>query len=108
MKLDTNGSKPKVLETLLDGKLVDYIAMDIKYHLDRYEVVSGRRIDISLYRASIEIIRTRLPEYEFRTTVIKGVHTPEDIENITQSISGARHYYLQNYRSGNTLNPNFI
>lgn len=89
VKLDTNGSKPKVLEKLLDEKLVDYIAMDIKYPLDRYEVVSGRKIDINLYRASIEIIRTRLPEYEFRTTVIKGVHTPEDIEHITLAISGA-------------------
>lgn len=107
VKLDTNGSKPKVLEKLLDEKLVDYIAMDIKYPLDRYEVVSGRKIDINLYRASIEIIRTRLPEYEFRTTVIKGVHTPEDIEHITLAISGAWHYYLQNYRSGNTLDPDF-
>lgn len=108
VKLDTNGSKPKVLEKLLDEKLVDYIAMDIKYPLGRYEVVSGRKIDIDLYRASIDIIRARLPEYEFRTTVIKGTHTSEDIENITQTISGARYYYLQNYRSGNTLNPDFI
>ncbi len=108
MKLDTNGSKPEVLKKLLDEKLVDYIAMDIKYPLDRYEVVSGRKVDINLYTASIEIIRRRLPEYEFRTTVIKGVHTAEDIENITQTISGAEHYYLQNYRSGNTLNPDFI
>ncbi len=89
VKLDTNGSKPKVLEKLLDEKLVDYIAMDIKYPFDRYEVVSGRKIDINLYRASIEMIRTRLPDYEFRTTVIKGIHTSEDIENITQIISGA-------------------
>ena len=108
VKLDTNGSKPEVLKKLLDENLVDYIAMDIKYPLDRYEVVSGRKVDINLYTASIEIIRRRLPEYEFRTTVIKGVHTAEDIENITQTISGAEHYYLQNYRSGNTLNPNFI
>lgn len=89
VKLDTNGSKPKVLEKLLTENLVDYIAMDIKYPLDRYEVVSGKKIDINLYKASIEIIRTRLPEYEFRTTVIKGIHTYEDIEHITQAISGA-------------------
>lgn len=89
VKLDTNGSKPKVLEKLLTENLVDYIAMDIKYPLDRYETVSGRKIDINAYRASIEMIRTRLPEYEFRTTVIKGIHTPEDIENITLAICGA-------------------
>lgn len=71
MKLDTNGSTPKVLDNLLDENLLDYVAMDVKYSLDRYEELSGKHIDIGLYKASIEIIKTRLPDYEFRTTVIK-------------------------------------
>jgi pyruvate formate lyase activating enzyme len=71
VKLDTNGSTPKVLGNLLDENLLDYVAMDVKYPLDRYEELSGKYIDIELYKASIEIIKARLPDYEFRTTVIK-------------------------------------
>lgn len=108
VKLDTNGSTPKVLDNLLDENLLDYVAMDVKYSLDRYEELSGKHIDIGLYKASIEIIKTRLPDYEFRTTVIKWVHSKEDIESIAQTISWAKNYYLQNYRSGNTLDPNFV
>lgn len=107
VKLDTNGSNPAMLEHLMDENLLDYVAMDIKYPLEQYRMVSGVEIDINLFKRSIELIKTRLPDYEFRTTVIKGVHSEEDIKKIGETIQWAKNYYLQNYRPGNTLDPNF-
>ncbi|MDD5198102.1 MAG: anaerobic ribonucleoside-triphosphate reductase activating protein [Candidatus Gracilibacteria bacterium] len=107
VKLDTNGSNPEVIEDLLDQKLVDYIAMDVKHIFDEYHEITGKNIDISKYKKSIELIKTRAPDYEFRTTVIKGVHSPKDIEEIVVSIRGAKKYALQNYRGEHTLNPDF-
>ncbi len=86
VKLDTNGSAPTVLEKLLDEGLLDYVAMDIKYPLEQYRMVSGVEIDINLFKRSIKLIKTRLPDYEFRTTVIKGVHSQEDIKKIGETI----------------------
>ncbi|MDD5377236.1 MAG: anaerobic ribonucleoside-triphosphate reductase activating protein [Candidatus Gracilibacteria bacterium] len=107
VKLDTNGSNPEVLEHLLDRKLVDYVAMDVKNPLEKYGDLIGVKSDPEKYHESIELIMTHSPDYEFRTTVIKGVHSPGDIEAIARTIQGARHYYLQNYRSNHTLDPNF-
>lgn len=107
VKLDTNGSTPDILKKLLDENLLDYVAMDVKYPLEKYRIVSGVHLDISLYQRSIELIKTRLSDYEFRTTVIKGVHSQEDIASIGETIHGAKNYYLQNYRPGNTLDPDF-
>ncbi len=75
-----------MLEHLMDENLLDYVAMDIKYPLEQYRMVSGVEIDINLFKRSIELIKTRLPDYEFRTTVIKGVHSEEDIKKIGETI----------------------
>lgn len=71
VKLDTNGSNPEVIEGLLDQKLVDYVAMDVKHSFDQYREITGKNIDILRYKKSMELIKTRAPDYEFRTTVIK-------------------------------------
>lgn len=107
VKLDTNGSNPDMIENLLDENLLDYVAMDVKYPLDQYRLVSGVDIHQELFKRSIHLITTRLPEYEFRTTVIKWIHSEHDIWEIAETIRWAKNYYLQNYRPGNTLNPNF-
>lgn len=107
VKLDTNGSRPDTVESLLDAGLVDFIAMDIKHPLERYSELTGRPNDAEAYRRSIETIMRKSPDYEFRTTVIKGRHTKEDMEEMTKSIKGAKKYFLQNYRSGNTLDACF-
>lgn len=106
-KLDTNGSNPDVIEHLLDHNLVDYIAMDIKHRLDRYIETAGNKTDPSVYTRSIALIMTRAPDYEFRTTVIKGIHGADDIAVMAQMIDWARRYFLQNYRAGHTINPNY-
>lgn len=70
VKLDTNGSAPEMIEHLLDQNLVDYIAMDLKNPFEKYTSLTGKEIDISRYRRSIELLMTQAPDYEFRTTLI--------------------------------------
>lgn len=108
VKLDTNGSYPEMLAHLLEHKLVDYIAMDVKHTWETYAGITRKDIDISKYQQSIEIIINSAPDYEFRTTVIDGVHSHEDILEIASYIQGAKAYYLHNYRPGEVLDSNFL
>jgi pyruvate formate lyase activating enzyme len=86
---------------------VDYVAMDFKHTPEKYGSVSGVQVDMSKFLESVKILLESNIDYEFRTTVIDGHHTIHDIEEIAKIISGARHYYLQNYKAGKTLEPNF-
>lgn len=108
VKLDTNGAFPDRLEALLDEGLVDYVAMDIKNSRQKYaETVGLKEYPASIDR-SIDIIMNKAPDYEFRTTVVRELHTPQDIVDITKWISGAKRYFLQTYvDSGDILCQGF-
>ncbi|MDQ1284491.1 MAG: Anaerobic ribonucleoside-triphosphate reductase activating protein [Patescibacteria group bacterium] len=104
VKLDSNGTRPDVLKKVIDEKLVDYIAMDIKNQPKKYLKTAGvvethcnasllDRVELSVNL----IMRSRIP-YEFRTTVVPGIHTEKDFLEIAKWISGAPAYYLQEYR----------
>jgi len=103
VKLDTNGSNPEVLEDLINQKLVDYVALDVKLPKDRYE----KELDVKAeeIERSIEILKRSVIDHEFRTTVVPGVHTKEDIVKIAQWLAPAKKYYLQSFRPEKTLNP---
>lgn len=110
VKLDTNGTKPEMLTALIADKLVDCIAMDIKTALkkDLYEKVTGSAVDFENIKKSIEIIMQSGLEYEFRTTVVPGLHTENDILSIAEEIHGAKKYYLQQFVAGEKIfNPDF-
>lgn len=98
VKLDTNGYLPDVIETVISDGLVDYIAMDIKNSIDKYPDTIGLE-SFNKYRIaeSIDILTEGKVDYEFRTTVVKEFHTPEDIEDIGMLIYGAERIYLQPY-----------
>ena len=99
VKLDTNGYCPDVLMNLCKKNLVDYVAMDIKGTPEQYEKITGvKPWDFNKIQASVYFLMSGEVPYEFRTTVVKELHTPEDLQKISQWISGARPYYLQNYR----------
>ena len=100
IKLDTNGTHPEVIKRLIDEKLVDYIAMDIKAPLikEKYEEACGMVVDISKIKESISIIKDSGVEYEFRTTVVPGIHTAEDIIKIANDIAPASKYFVQRFR----------
>lgn len=98
VKLDTNGSNPKLLKELIDNHLLDYVAMDIKNTFDKYSETIGRtNFDISLIKESIDILKNSDIDYEFRTTVVKELHTFNDIKEICHYLGKESHYYLQNF-----------
>jgi pyruvate formate lyase activating enzyme len=126
VKLDTNGSSPEMLKELIDNRLIDYVAMDIKAPLksqkpkvksqnynskfkNKYEQATGIKINLENIRKSIKIIKNSGGiNYEFRTTVVPGIHTKKDILQIARDISPVKKYCLQNFRPEKTIDPSFI
>jgi len=98
VKLDTNGSRPRVLGALLADGLLDYVAMDLKAPMAKYEAVCGAPVDHRLLNESIDLIMSSGIEYEFRTTVVPQL-THADVVAIARRIQGARRYVLQQYRN---------
>ncbi len=98
IKLDTNGSFPEKLRSLVSAGLVDYVAMDIKNSREKYaETVGIEGFDTSAVEESVAYLLSGAVDYEFRTTVVDELHAEEDIENLASWIKGASRYYLQNF-----------
>lgn len=124
IKLDSNGTNPEMLEKVLEEKLIDYLAMDIKAPLDKYEEVIGVKVrpvksgeagaklfngvNLENIQKSIKIIKESGVSYEFRTTLVPSLHKKEDIEEMGKLIAGADKWYLQFFKSDTDLvNKNF-
>lgn len=111
VKLDTNGFYPDKLKEIVETGLVDYVAMDIKNTMDKYPQTVG--IPATAFRKkevakSIRYLLSGVVDYEFRTTVVKELHTAEDLVEIAKSIKGASHYYLQQFNdSGRCIEEGF-
>ncbi|NRH20849.1 anaerobic ribonucleoside-triphosphate reductase activating protein [Candidatus Gracilibacteria bacterium] len=108
VKLDTNGKNPDMIARLIRENLVDYFAMDIKHTWEGYPSLVGVSFEKEKYEKSIKLIINQAKDYEFRSTVIEGVHTENDIREMASYIAGAKKYYIQNYRDSITLDPSFI
>lgn len=108
VKLDTNGSNPNIIENMIDKKLVDYIAMDIKAPLQKYEEIVRAEIDTKKIEKSINLIMESGIDYEFRTTLIKPLLSTEDVLNIGKTIQGAKRYILQKFIPSKTLDREFL
>jgi len=108
VKLDTNGSRPGVLKTLIDEKLIDYIAMDLKTDPVLYQSYIKPDFGPDPLLASIRIVMDSGIDYEFRTTCVKPIVTLETVENISHLIQGARLYALQRFRNRDVLHPEFF
>ncbi len=107
VKLDTNGSQPDKLKQLVEQGMVDYVAMDIKNCLPRYgETIGLANYDTAAIEASVEFLRQGTVDYEFRTTIVKEFHRPQDMELIASWLQGAPKYYLQSFTSsGDIVQP---
>ena len=105
VKIDTNGSDPQKLRQLVDKRLVDYVAMDIKNAPKKYgQAIGLKDYDLESVKDSVAFLLSGTIPYEFRTTVVRELHTSEDILLIAQWIEGAQRYYLQKFvDSGNIL-----
>ncbi len=109
VKLDSNGTNPKMLRTLIDSGLIDYVAMDIKHSKDKYNTIACMKtFDIQPIQESIDILMEGKIDYEFRTTIMKECHESDDMESIGRWLKGAKAYYLQSYKeSEQVINPIF-
>ncbi len=107
VKLDTNGSNPKVIQKAIGQKLLDYIAMDVKAPSLNYNEATGVTVDVEAIKKSVRIIKNSGVDYEFRTTVVPFLHTKDDILEIARELSPAAKYYLQDFRPEKTINPCF-
>jgi len=104
VKLDTNGYFPEKLEQLLNDGLVDYVAMDIKNSLDKYQLTTGTSSDAKQIETlkmniqkSVDILKSCKVPFEFRTTVVKQLHAEEDFESIGKWLGPVDRYFLQNF-----------
>ena len=103
VKLDTNGYQYDVLKYLIENKLIDYIAMDIKDDLSYYEKITGvNKIDVNIQMNSVELIKNSGIKHEFRTTIVKEFHDDKKISNICNLV-GSSNYFLQNYEDSGMI-----
>jgi pyruvate formate lyase activating enzyme len=107
VKLDTNGSNPHILETLVKNREIDFVAMDVKAPLDTfsYRRSTGISLDLGLILKSIELLKREEVEYVFRMTVVPGLHREEDIKRLGEELRAGRRFILQNFNPENPLDP---
>lgn len=103
VKLDTNGLNPDILKSLVNKELIDFVAMDIKNCKEKYAVTAGTDLDISAIEESVEFLLSGAVPYEFRTTVVRELHTADDIDSIADWIAGAESYHLQTFTDSGDL-----
>ena len=108
VKLDTNGINPRLLEKIIEHKAIDYIAMDIKAPLEKYQKIINVEIDINNIMQSIRLIMHSGIDYEFRTTIVKSQLGKDDIVDIAKLIQGARLYALQKFVPDKVLDVKFL
>ncbi len=107
VKLDSNGSNPQMLESLIEEAEIDFVSMDVKAPLDpfRYSRSTGLPINLKPILESIEILKREKVEYEFRMTVVPGLHREEDIRILGDQLRAGRRFILQNFNPENPLDP---
>jgi pyruvate formate lyase activating enzyme len=106
VKLDTNGSEPKILEKLIKENLVDYLAMDIKGPLEKYKEITRSKVNLEKIKKSAELVKN-FPDSEFRTTILPVFHKKDDLIKIGEWLKGSKKFFLQQFRPHKTLDPSF-
>ena len=103
VKLDTNGSFPENLKTLIDENLIDYVAMDIKNCFEKYHLTTNSNVNLDSIKKSIQILLSNKIDYEFRTTIVKEFHDLADFDKIGKIIKGAKRYFIQSYQDKDSV-----
>jgi pyruvate formate lyase activating enzyme len=107
VKVDTNGSRPRLLERAISQGLVDFVAMDLKTSLRRYPQVVRRPVDPESIKQSMGAIIDSGIEHEFRCTMVPGLVGLDDLESLAENAEGARVLVLQQFHSENALDPDY-
>lgn len=103
VKLDTNGSRPKVLRALLEAGLLDYVAMDVKAPWAKYGLAIGMDLGMEAFRESVDLIATSGIHHHFRTTLVPGLIDGDDIEAIRKALPNGSRHVTQPYRETRAL-----
>ena len=99
VKLDTNGTNPQMLEMLLQDKLIDYVAIDIKNDFSNYSVITGvPNPNTEAIKKSLALLKKFSVDYELRTTIVKEFHTQKNIEKLSEDLKGEKLLYLQKFK----------
>jgi pyruvate formate lyase activating enzyme len=108
VKLDTNGSFPDVVSKAIGSGVVDFVAMDVKAPLSRYQEVAGCTLDPGAVAESIRIIRDSGVDCEFRTTLVEGLLDRNDLLEIGRLVEGVPRYALQRFVASKHLDESFF
>ncbi len=108
VKIDSNGSHPEVLKTLIEDKLIDYLAMDVKAPPEKYRKITRSKTNPDLIKQSIDLIKKSNIPYEFRTTVVKSQLSENDLITISKLVKNAQLYVLQKFVPSKTMDPKFM
>ena len=104
VKLDTNGARPAVLKSLVAEGLLDYVAMDVKNSLSAYpETVGLTAFDVAPVEESMDFLMAGHIPFEFRTTLVKGLHTPEGVAEMGRRLAGEEKFFLQTFEDSGDL-----
>lgn len=106
VKLDTNGTNPLVIKDLIDKKLIDYVAMDIKANLEKYDEAAGVEVDKDKIQQSVDILKNSSIDVEFRTTVVPGLVGKKEIFFIAKWLKGSKNFVIQNFRNTGAMIDN--
>lgn len=108
VKLDTNGSKPEIIEKLINERIIDYISMDLKGPLEKYKIITGVELEIEKILKSVELIKNSEIDYEFRTTIVKSQISIGDFEEIGKIIKSCKKYFLQKFIQSKHVDKDFV
>lgn len=107
IKLDTNGTNPKIVERLITENLIDFIAMDIKGVFEKYSEYTKTPINLENIKKTIQLIKNSKINYEFRTTVLPKLHTFDDILKTVSQLNGCERFAIQQFKKGETLDKKY-
>ena len=103
VKLDTNGSNPTMLKNLVESQLVDYVAMDIKTSPNKYNEITNNSLSFPAILESVDFLKSAFIPYEFRTTIVKELHSDKEILEIGHWLQGCKKYFLQTYKDNDEI-----
>jgi pyruvate formate lyase activating enzyme len=105
VKLDTNGTNPDVLKGLIDKKLIDFVAMDIKNDWENYDKATDVKNDLNKIKESVRIIKESGIGYQFRSTIVRGIHTVAMVKKMKKEFPDL---VLQKFRAQNCIDPKYL
>jgi len=108
VKIDSNGSHSEVLKTLIEDKLIDYLAVDVKAPPEKYRKITRSKTNPDLIKQSIDLIKKSNIPHEFRTTVVKSQLNENDLITISKLVKNAELYVLQKFVPSKTMDPKFM